>query len=599
MNSSRFPITVESVLYLGLAGLALALRLYALGSQPLTDAEAHDALAAYRFLQGSRESAAVPQPEPLPSSPLLFSLASLAFLVFGASDATARLAPALAGGLLVLTPAFFRRELGPLAALGTAALLTISPVLIGTARMADAAMPVALAALTGLGALNEYRHTGKTAWLYAAAAAGGAALAAGPWALTLALILAGTAVLWRLLDAAGAAGWLQRLRSAGTPDWAAGGLAAMGVGAFVVSASAMLLYRPGLAAAAQAIPAWLAGWRPNPAGWVWLHAPAVLAVYDPFTTFLGIAGMVSLARPRGQAPRVGWLLAAWALAGLAVNLAYSGASAADVAWIVLPLAGLGGLWLVELISGNWDEIDAAAVAIQAALVLLLVGYSGLNVAAFGQAERSLSGQAPANLILALVSLALVVLVSVLFGVGWSAATAVRGFSLGVGLALFFAGLSATGRLVAWGEAPEVAGELWHAGAPAPLAGLRLMTSTLEDVSGQAVGAPHDLSVVVNGAPEGALAWALREFRQTTYVDSLAASIAAPIVIAPADQATPELGSAYAGQSFAVRGWLDVNARGPLDWLNWLAFRRQPTTTDSVVLWVRSDLRFDEGTAQTD
>jgi uncharacterized protein (TIGR03663 family) len=598
--TSRFSLTLESALYLALAGLALAIRLYALGGQPLTDREAHDALSAYRFLQGDASPAAAEaEPQPLPASPLLFSLTSLAFLLFGASDAVARLAPALAGSALVLTPAYYRRELGSVAALGAAALIAVSPTLIAASRSADAVMLVALAVAATAGSLVEYSHTGNQRHLYMTAVGAGAALAGGPRTFTLLIGLALAALLWRLLDAEGSSAWLERLRSGRPTGETAGRMLALAAGILVATSSALLVYRPGLAAAAQAVPAWLAGWAPPVTGWPWLQAPAILLVYEPFTLFLGVAGLVYVARRWAAKDRFAWALAAWSLGALVAGMVYPGSTSEEVVWVVLPLAGLGSLLVVELASGAWAEIDAAAVAIHAALVLLLVTYSGLNIAAFGQADRALVGTAAANLGLAAVSLGLVILISLLFGVGWSAGTALRGFAFGLGIALLFASASAAGRLVSWGENSEMAGELWHGGAPTPLTGLRLMTSTLEDVSGRAVGAPHDLDVVVNGPPTGALAWALRDFHDIAFTGSLAASITAPAVIAPADQTTPELGSAYVGQSFAVRGWLDLASRAPLDWLSWLAFRRQPTQMESVVLWVRSDVQFmtGEGLAQ--
>jgi hypothetical protein len=262
-----------------------------------------------------------------------------------------------------------------------------------------------------------------------------------------------------------------------------------------------------------------------------------------------------------------------------------------VIWVTIPLTALAGLFLVRLLSGGWGELDVPAVGIHGALVVILMFYAALNLAAYGQATRSLGGSAAANLGLAAVSFVLIALVSLLFGVGWSAGGAARGLVVGLTATLLLAGLSAASRLVAWGEHTERAGELWYAGPPAPVSGLRMLVSTLEDVSEQTVGAPHDLQVVVAGQPQGELAWALRDFHAASYTDALAATISSPVVIAPADQATPELGSAYVGQSFAIRGSLDSSTWGPLDWLGWLTFYRAPSQTESVVLWVRSDVHF--------
>ncbi|MBI3761165.1 MAG: glycosyltransferase family 39 protein, partial [Chloroflexi bacterium] len=168
-------LTVETGLYLLIALLALAVRLYGLGAQPLSDAEAHDALLAFRFLHGGDLIADVQTP-PVPHSPLLFTLTSFSFLMFGASDTIARLAPALAGTALVLTPVYFRRALGPAASLLMSGLLAISPTLIAASRAADAVMLVALAGMAAIGSLVAYAESGDRRHLVVAAVAVGAGL---------------------------------------------------------------------------------------------------------------------------------------------------------------------------------------------------------------------------------------------------------------------------------------------------------------------------------------------------------------------------------------------------------------------------------------
>src|SRR3989304_3837593 len=102
MTSQRSLLTVERSLYLAFFALALALRLYQLNAHPLTDAEAREALLAYRLIRGTVDSSAA-----FPHSPAYFFFTYLSFLVFDASDATARLAPALFGSaFFFLSPLF-------------------------------------------------------------------------------------------------------------------------------------------------------------------------------------------------------------------------------------------------------------------------------------------------------------------------------------------------------------------------------------------------------------------------------------------------------------------------------------------------------------
>ncbi len=161
MNPHRFVFTTEHCLYLACFALALALRLHHLGAHPLTDAEARAALPAYRLLRGGVEAdpaAAERRSRSTPSgdSPAYFSFAYLSFLLFDASDATARLAPALFGSALVFLPLFFGDQLGRGGALFAAGLLAVSSGLMAASRSADGAVIALFGLGFGLGALRRY-----------------------------------------------------------------------------------------------------------------------------------------------------------------------------------------------------------------------------------------------------------------------------------------------------------------------------------------------------------------------------------------------------------------------------------------------------------
>ena len=113
-------LTVEVALYILIGMIAAGLRFYALGAQPLRESEAAQALAAWRFSQGNFEGAAG-------YSPLLFLGNVFTFVLLGASEALARLVPALSGTLLAVLPYFLRRHLGRSGALVASILLALSP----------------------------------------------------------------------------------------------------------------------------------------------------------------------------------------------------------------------------------------------------------------------------------------------------------------------------------------------------------------------------------------------------------------------------------------------------------------------------------------
>jgi hypothetical protein len=122
-------------------------------------------------------------------------------------------------------------------------------------------------------------------------------------------------------------------------------------------------------------------------------------------------------------------------------------------------------------------------------------------------------------------------------------------------------------------------------------GLEALVATAEDVSDLATGYPHDATVTIQAASDGALAWALRDFHQTQFVSHTDPRTDSVIVITPAEGADPALGSSYVGQDLVVvRRW---SPRGMTwqDFVQWLLYRTAPTpTTDQrAILWVREDI----------
>lgn len=120
LDSSR--INWELAAYVALVVLALVLRLVALGDKPFHHDESQDAYFSWIFFSGGGYKY-----DPLLHGPLRFYLISLMYLLFGVSNFTARLAPALMGTAMVALPYFLRRQLGSLAALAAAVLLCLSP----------------------------------------------------------------------------------------------------------------------------------------------------------------------------------------------------------------------------------------------------------------------------------------------------------------------------------------------------------------------------------------------------------------------------------------------------------------------------------------
>jgi uncharacterized protein (TIGR03663 family) len=121
----------EVVAYAVLVAAALALRLYDLGARPFHHDESQDAYFSWiLYTKGDY------QYQPILHGPLRFYLTASMFSLFGDSDFTARLAPALMGTSMVAMPYFLRRQLGRVAAYSAAVLFAIGPSYLYFSRFA-------------------------------------------------------------------------------------------------------------------------------------------------------------------------------------------------------------------------------------------------------------------------------------------------------------------------------------------------------------------------------------------------------------------------------------------------------------------------------
>ncbi|HEX4689672.1 MAG TPA: flippase activity-associated protein Agl23 [Solirubrobacteraceae bacterium] len=114
-----------------LIAAAIAVRLIALGDRPFHHDESQDAYFSYLFRTTGDYAY-----NPLLHGPLRFYLTAGAYVLFGDSDFTARLAPALMGALMVPMPYGLRRQLGRGGAFAAGALLAFGPTYLYFSRFA-------------------------------------------------------------------------------------------------------------------------------------------------------------------------------------------------------------------------------------------------------------------------------------------------------------------------------------------------------------------------------------------------------------------------------------------------------------------------------
>jgi uncharacterized protein (TIGR03663 family) len=121
----------ELVAYGLLVAGALAVRLIGLADRPYHHDESQDAYFSWLFwTQGDYRY------QPILHGPLRFYLTAFAYVLFGDSDFTARLAPALMGTLLVPLPALLRSQIGRAGAFAAAAALAFGPSFLYFSRFA-------------------------------------------------------------------------------------------------------------------------------------------------------------------------------------------------------------------------------------------------------------------------------------------------------------------------------------------------------------------------------------------------------------------------------------------------------------------------------
>jgi len=111
------------------------------------------------------------QHNPIFHGPFMYHFQAFMYLLFGATDATARLGPAIFGTIIVLLPWFLRRELGRVGALLVGALLLISPSILYYSRHLRHDIFSATCILLMVVAVFRYLDGRRDRWLYVLAGA--------------------------------------------------------------------------------------------------------------------------------------------------------------------------------------------------------------------------------------------------------------------------------------------------------------------------------------------------------------------------------------------------------------------------------------------
>lgn len=569
---NRPIITLEAALWILIAVVALALRLAHLDAAPLNGREAREAMLAWRAATGQ----GMPQAN---YSPLLFAANALLFTLCGASDALARLWPALFGSGLALTPFLLRKRVGRVGALAAGLCLALSPTALFASRQLDGTVAVAAGGMVFLGGLIRFFDTSKHSWLTLSSVGLALAVTSGPSAYGLLLTLG---LAWLILAWA----WPGE-------RWALPRLHVSNVLVVVLFATLALStglgWNPaGLGAVGSSLLAWIARFGPvsNP-----VASPFVLvAVYEPLILLFGLGGL-AWATARGH--RFGALLGLWAGLGTLLLALMPGRTPLDTLWVLLPLAMLAGIaieWLVQSLRerGAW-----LGEGLYVPVVLVLWVHSYLILAHYARFG------APTDLVIVLLVVALQILLAAILTLALRVDTVLRAFVVGTGIVLLAITLS-TG----WGVAYVRPADPRELLVREPTAvGVGDLVQTLRDLSWRETGMPTTLPFTLESAPDPVLAWYLRDFSAARRVESPDITQVGRVLVTLRRDLTlldvPD-DVEFVGQDFALRrSWNPAEVGCAWGWpprcsaaVGWLLLRRTPSlpvVEQWAVLWLRQDV----------
>jgi hypothetical protein len=554
----------ETLLYAAALLLALGVRLISLGILPLNDGEALWALQALNIANGIKPA--------IGSQPAYVLLTSLLFFAYGgATNFLARLIPALVGSSLVLVPALFKRQLKPRPALILAFAIALEPGLAAASRQ----IGTSIMALTFLLAAWGLWERGAVRWAGVAAAL---AILSGPglWPGLLGLGL--TWAIWQPFERGSPTPDNQQPPPRTRGDWLAAVL--YGAATLVVMGTLFFLAPGGISAWLQGLPEYLRGWvqLSGISGGLVLFS---LVAYQPLGLILALIAIVR-----------GWIrgnrrirrLSLWLVISLLLVLFHPGRQITDLVWVVVPLWALASLELARNL--NVHPKERAEVLGAATLTVLILAFVWLDFLGLDRLGIP-PDLAATRTWLMFGSLLLLVLCLLLIAVGWSVRIARFGVVWGIVGALGMYTLAAA--MGAAGLRSNPGGvDMWRQGADIPQSDLLL--SSIRDMSQWSDKEANAQPVTLVGIDSPAMLWLLRDRAVTTQA-AVGPAERAPMLVT-ADQDNPVLDAGYRGQSLVWRHTPLWNQTTPDDWMRWLAFHQLAGTSDSIILWVRSDLFLD-------
>lgn len=582
--SWRVAISVEAVVIAFIFFVALGLRTIELGSTPLSDTEAAQAIAAWKTLN---------PPFPIQGeirSPLVFTTTLASLFIAGASNSAVRFGPMLGGMLLVLAPLLLRKRSGRLSTIVSMALLAISPVAVSASRQLDGTIYAMAAILVGLTAAERYISTRAPANIVNVAVAVAVALLADYGSLVpIAALLFGVAIMV-VTDEEDAISRASLQRYLMSVPW---GLFVIAFVAALVALGTLLFIVPqGIGALGDQLVRFAGGIFSPPQNSPFLGT--ILLAYESGIVLFGTAGSWTLMQSPEPWKR---FVSGWGIATLMLALLYRGALPVHSLWVVVPLALLSGMLIEDAVRLRHNAPQwviglniLGTIALIAMILLTVSEYLRQPLVFTFPFDVPLEAAIlsfPVQPVLAV--LYVILCLSLFFAMAsmWGMNAMIQSICATLLICAFMGGIGQSSTIAFTRDSTSY--EILHYRPALPT--LSLMVETAYHLGKLGVGDAAEASVTIQGESNFALAWAFRDFRNIRVVDRLDPGTQDVFVITPLASTNPALGSGYSGQRFAVDQAWRPQGLSVAEFVDWLLYRHSsaPLERNEAILWVRNDI----------
>lgn len=556
-------LTVETGAYGLILAAGLLLRLAMLGRWPLLETETNTALAAWRTMRGYAW-------QPAYYVPLLYDANLLLFWIARATDAAARILPAIAGAGLAMVPYYARDLLGRKAALAASMLLAFAPSWVYFSRTADGAILTAAASAVALHSVHRYLDSQEPRELSVGAVALGLGLTAGPGIYTALVSALALGLVWWLIGDRAERGvriWALLCRGATRRNLS------LLLGTFLLFGSGFLVNPGGIGASLELAGRWVRDLGASSTGLPWSAYLRTLVTYEFLTLALAVLGGFWGLRRRS---RLDVYLVGWAGLALVMGTALGHREPVWVLDGLLPLVLLAARGFQRL----WDSLAGEASSLEA----IVIGVA-LTVVVFGSLQLARYAHTGQELFLWYARVSLGGLV-VAWGAYW--VWSKRESALRVGITVVLLVMVVMTVRAATALAYHTGRDPREPMVPHPTSvQVRDLEAMLSTISSRRAGDPRLIDVVYEQGLDPWLAWYLRDYPNARAIPSIGPQPDAMVLVS-LGRAQGEWPVGYVGQRFRLRETWTGEGISPRDRLRWLFYRHPAGGIEAtgVQVWVR-------------